>query len=162
MEVSSENQTAAVREVGVEERISALPKTLEAEKRELARLAGGEEPFDGRRFQLHAANALYLAQDELERKTNSTGGIENRLPKMSRTRAIRSLMGSEYFDRFCENQRDAEGMARLFQGEQGAINAVRQFGAAIRQVEREKTARQTSPHPAPTRQAEGPLPGHRM
>ena len=162
MEVSSEDRTvAAVRESGAgEEMISALPRNLDTEKRELARLAEAEEPMEGRRFQLHAANALYLAQEELERKTNPSGGIENRLPKMSRARAIRSLIGSEYFDRFCENQRNAEGMACLFQGELGAMNAVRQFGAAIRQVERERTTRQAAPQPVP--QAKGPVPGQRL
>ena len=140
--------------------ISSLPKTLEAERRELAEMARAKEPLNAPRFQLHAANALYLAQEEIERRTNPSNGIENKLPKMSRSKAVRSLMDSEYFDRFCKNQKDAEGMARLFEGEMGAMNAMRQFGAAIRQVEREKNLRQSAPQPA--RQVGGAIPEHSM
>ena len=140
--------------------VAGLPKTLDAEKLALADMARAKEPLYGQRFQLHTANALYLAQEELERRMSPAGGIENKLPKMSRSRAVRSLMDSEYFDRFCDNQKDAEGMARLFEGELGAMNAMRQFGAAIRQVEREKNQRQSAPEP--TMQVGGALPKQSM
>ena len=140
--------------------ISALPRTLAAEKQALAEMARAKEAPGGQVFRLHAANALYLAQEELERRMSPAGGIENKLPKMSRAKAVRSLMESDYFARFCENQKDAEGMARLFEGEHGAMNAMRQFGTAIRQVEREKNLRQSAPQPA--RQVGGAIPEQSM
>ena len=140
--------------------ISSLPKTLDAEQRELAEMARADEPLHSQRFRLHTANALYLAQEEIERRMSPAGGIENKLPKMSRSKAVKSLMDSEYFGRFCENQKDAEGMVRLFEGELGAMNAMRQFGAAIRQVEREKNLRQSAPQPE--RQMGGALPERSM
>jgi hypothetical protein len=42
----------------------------------------------------------------------------------------------------------------------GAMNAMRQFGAAIRQVEREKNQRQSAPEP--TMQVGGALPKQSM
>lgn len=160
MAIQRKAQTAKAAEEQKTAGISALPKTLDAEKQALAEMARAGEPMKGRRFQLHAANALYLAQEELERRTPLSGGLESRLPKMSRAKAVNSLMESEYFSRFCENQKNAEGMARLFEGERGATEAMRQFGAAIRQVEREKTLRQSAP--APERQSAGPLPEQSM
>ena len=145
--------TADVREVKTAEEqtlpgISGLPETLDAEQLKLAELAREKTPLDEEHFQLHVANALYLAQEELERRMGPTGGIESKLPKMSRSKAIMSLMKSECFSRFCENQGDAEGISWLFEGQDGVIKAIRQFGAAIRQVAKEKIARQFSQQPA--------------
>ena len=162
--IETQAQTAVREPASAEEqrlpRVANLPRTLDAQQRELAAMARANEPLSGQRFQLHTANALYLAQEELERRMSPAGGIENKLPKMSRSKAVRSLMDSEYFGRFCANQKDAEGMARLFEGEMGAMNAMRQFGAAIRQVEREKNLRQSAPEPA--RQIGGALPEQSM
>ena len=162
--IEKQTQTAVREPASAEEqklpRVANLPKTLDAQQRVLAEMARANEPLNGQRFQLHTANALYLAQEELERRMSPAGGIENKLPKMSRSKAVRSLMDSEYFDRFCANQKDAEGMACLFEGDLGAMNAMRQFGAAIRQVEREKNLRQSAPEPA--RQVGGAAPEHGM
>ena len=162
--IEKQAQTAVREPASAEEqrlpRVANLPKTLDAQQRVLAEMALGNEPLNGQRFQLHTANALYLAQEELERRMSPAGGIENKLPKMSRSKAVRSLMDSEYFDRFCANQKDAEGVARLFEGDMGAMNAMRQFGAAIRQVEREKNLRQSAPEPA--RQVGDAIPEHSM
>ena len=141
--------------------ISALPKTLAEQQRALADMARAQEPLDGKRFRLHTANALYLAQEAFEHKAARSGGLENKLPKMSRGRAERSLMASEYFRRFCSNQKSAAGMAKLFEGELGAMNALRQFGAAIRQVEKERSARAeppSEPAPEPKARTKGPAP----
>ena len=75
---------------------------------------------------------------------------------MSRARAVRSLMSSEYFDRFCENQKSSAGMAKLFAGADGAENALRHFGAAIRQVEYEKSAQKSTLPPELQAGMEGP------
>ena len=140
--------------------LSSLPKTLEEEQRALADLARAQEPLSGKRFQLHAANALYLAQEAYERKAAHTGGVDSKLPKVSHDKAVRSLMNSEYFRRFCENQKSAEGMAKLFEGKPGAMNALRQFGAAIRQVERERSVQQSgASQPEYQNTAEGPVRG---
>ena len=130
--------------------ISSLPKTLEAAQRELSDMAREGESLRGERFLLHTANALYLAEQEYARKMVQAGGVENKMPKMSRSQAVNSLLGSEYFRRFCENRKNASDMAKLFAGDGGAERALRMFGSAIKQVNTEKNMK----HPAHQPEAE--------
>ncbi len=132
--------------------VSELPKTLGEAKAELSRLAYTKAPIGEPEFLFHAANAMYLAQEEFERRQGRVGHVEHRLPRPAREKAVESLVASECFRRFCENQGSAEAMAKLFEGEVGARRALQQFGAAIRQHERDKSAKGAAEQ-APEQQA---------
>ena len=98
-----------------------------------AAVASGES-LEGRIFRRHTANALYLAQKEMRVALNSP--MPENAEKLSQAEAVEQIIGSDYFERFCINQQDTRGILRIFEGDRGKEQAMKQFGKAISQKSR--------------------------